>query len=183
MRPISLAACIIVLGVLAALPFRHSDPAIDPDVPVSIATGPLGKHLQDDSISGVMQWPDRPGFNPSIAWQPQPMRLEASSYEFEMPAMPDTFPHDTIEVPIPAPVRQRYDAVVKMRQTEPQQGPGLVMPPVAKVDDRFVYTPSPSPPPPRPSTLSATVHAASIIRNEPVDKHMQSPRQYIREPQ
>lgn len=179
MRPISLAACIIVIGVLAALPFRHSDRAIDPEVPVGIATGPLGKHLHDDPISGVMQWPDRPGFDPSIAWQPQPMRLEAASYEFEMPAMPDSFPHDTIEVPIPAPVRQRYDAVVNMRQAEPESGPSLVMPPVAKVDDRFVYTPAPS----RPSTLNATVHAASVIRSEPADNPMQSPRQYIREPQ
>jgi hypothetical protein len=183
MRPINFAVCIIVVGVLAALPFRHTEPAIDLPAPVGIASGPLGKDLGAESISGVMQWPDRPGFDPSIAWQPQPMRLEASSYEWEMPAMPESFPHDSMEVPVPASVRHRYDAVVNMRQAEPEKVPVLVMPPVSHVEDRFIYKPAS----PRQSSIEATsqgasIHAASVSLSESANESTSSQRHYIREP-
>lgn len=193
MRPITFAVCIIVVGVLAALLFRHPDPMIDLPAPVGMASGPLGKDLGAESISGVVQWPDRAGFDPSIAWQPQPMRLQDTSFELEMPAMPENFPHDSIEVPIPAPVRHRYDAVVNMRQAAPEKGQVFVMPPVSQIEDRFIYKPAS----PRQPTLDASIHAtsvqgtsiqgisvqaASVSRSESANEHASSGRHYIREP-
>jgi hypothetical protein len=181
MRTISLASGIIAIGVIAALPFRRTEKPVDPNAPVGIATGPLGQHLHDQSISSVTQWPERPGFDPSLAWQPQPMRLEANTYAFEMPEMPESYPYDSIEVPMPAPVRERFDAVVhtqKKVSPDHDPAPAVVMPPNVPTEDRFQFTPAAVPAP----KANASIHSASVIRHDEASRESSAPRQYIREP-
>jgi len=184
MRIIPAASLMIVVGVLGSLPFRRVDPTIQS--PIGAATGPLAPTMEEDSVGGVMQWPDRPGFDPSLAWQPQPMKLDARAYTFDMPAMPDAFPIDAVDVPIPSPIRDRYDAVVDMRKPAIEVGdiePSVVpaLPSSIAIQDRFVYTP------PEPTATSPTVQASpmrpvSTVRVESSADVIPGERQYIREP-
>src|SRR5687767_13361131 len=176
MRTMTLAAGIIAVGTLAALPFRRIEVPTDPDAPVSIATGPLARQLHSDSLDSAAPWPKRPGFDSSLAWQPQPMTLDALPPSFELPPMPDQYTLDAIEVPIPAAVRDRFQAAVTTIDTAPKE---LVMPQVAQIEDRFVYTPLLEPAqPPRGTTK---IQAASSISSEPSQPPAPAARQYIRE--
>jgi len=178
MRSTSVAACIVAVGVLASLPFRRTEPAIDPDAPVGLASGPLASQFRQESITGVMQWPERPGFDPSLAWQPQPMRFETVAPAIEMPPMPDAFTLESIELPIPEPIRERFNAVSAMRSSEATKSPGFQLPPEPPIEDNFAYTPNPS----RPSFTPGSIQSASVISNERVISDAPAERQYIREP-
>jgi hypothetical protein len=216
MRTLSLVAGIIAVGTLAALPFRRTEVVVDPESPATIATGPLGRQVESDAINGVLQWPDRPGFDPSLAWQPKPMTMETPSHAFELPKMPEAFPTDAMQMPMPAPIRDRFKAAVPIPDpaSTDQFGNqrsigsnGLLMPQVAHIEDRFVYSPPPRPEPrPRlepasrsePMTAGAhagqgdalgatprqsAFHSASVIRSDSAISTTPSDRQYIREPQ
>jgi hypothetical protein len=182
MRTLSLVVGVIAVGTLASLPFRRTEAVILPEDSLGIATGPMGHQVENDAMNGVLQWPDRPGFDPTLAWQPRPMTMEASSPVFEMPKMPESFPEDTMRVAVPRPIQDRFAAAVPIPAPggDPSEvgSNGLLMPPVAQIEDRFVYTPAPAPEPPagRSTFQSASVvsHDASSSAAEP---------QYIREPQ
>ncbi len=180
MRTITLAVGLIAVGTLAALPFRRIERPLDPDAPTGIATGPLGRQLPNESIDSAIPWPSRPAFEPALTWQPQPMRFEAVPPSFAMPPMPDSYPLDAIELPMPAPVRSRYDAVASLRVPEQvaESNPGLPTSAVALVEDRFVFPPLPTPATTTPYR-AAKLQAASVINNETAPAE----RQYIREPQ
>lgn len=210
MRTLSLVAGIIAVGTLAALPFRRTEVVVDPESPATIATGPLGRQVESDAINGVLQWPDRPGFDPSLAWQPKPSTMETPSHAFELPKMPEAYPTDTMQVPMPAPIRNRFRATAPIPDpaSTDQYGNersigsnGLLMPQVAHIEDRFVYSP---PPRPEPMTRSDASHSeasggqvnelgtiprqsafqsASVIRSDSAINTTPSDRQYIREPQ
>jgi len=177
MRIVPVAAGLIVVGVIAALPFRRIEPVRNTLVPIGAATGPIRVQGEDESISGVVQWPDRPGFDPSIAWQPQPMKWNTSSPSFEMPDMPPTFPRQSLDVPIPAPLRDRFPAGVFSAAPTLEVTPVQALPTQISLDDRFVYHP------PETSRLSPAVkiQPASAHRADPIDQSP-STRQYIREP-
>jgi hypothetical protein len=177
MRTITLAAGIVALGTLAAIPFRRTEPLHDDKRLPGIATGPLTSELRSDSYEAADPWKNRPGIDTSLAWQPQPMTF-ATAKSFEMPSMPDNYPFDSIDLPVPEPVRSRFPAVAEMRDSPGERG--LLMPQVAQIEDRFVYTPTPAPP--RNSSVT-TVQAASVINEE--SKRVAAPptRQYIREPE
>lgn len=182
MRTLSLVAGVITVGTLAALPFRRTEAVVDPAESVSIATGPLGHQVEDDAMNGVLQWPDRPGFDPSLAWQPRPMMMESSSHTFEMPKMPESFPDESMRVPMPAPVRDRFAAAVPIAAPVSDESGvganGLLMPPVAQIEDRFIYTP---PPEPERSPRVSTFQSASVISHD--GSTATADHQYIREPQ
>lgn len=178
MRILTLAACIVAVGILAALPFRHNEAALDTNAPVGIATGPLARQMNATALDTAAPWPTRPDFDPSLAWQPQPMTMDITPPSFELPSMPDTYPADTIEVPIPAAVGDRFDAVLKRRQTAAADG--LLAPIGAQLEDRFVYTPLLEP---AQSSRPAPIQSASMISSEPSREPSSAPRQYIREPQ
>lgn len=210
MRTLSLVAGIIAVGTLAALPFRRSEVVADPESPATIATGPLGRQVESDAINGVLQWPDRPGFDPSLAWQPKPSTLESPSHAFELPKMPEAFPTDTMQVPMPAPVRDRFKATAPIPDpaSTDQYGNersigsnGLLMPQVAQIEDRFVYSPPPTSESMGRSGVSlaeasggqadghgstprqSAFQSASVIRSDSAVNTTPSDRQYIREPQ
>jgi hypothetical protein len=210
MRTLSLVAGIIAVGTLAALPFRRTEVVVDPESPATIATGPLGRQVESDAINGVLQWPDRPGFDPSLAWQPKPSTMETPSHAFELPKMPEAFPTDTMQVPMPAPIRDRFKATAPIPDpaSTDQYGNersigsnGLLMPQVAHIEDRFVYSPPPRPEPMMSSDASpieasgsqtnvlgstprhSAFQSASVIRSDSAINTTPSDRQYIREPQ
>lgn len=188
MRTLSLVAGVIAVGTLAALPFRRTEALIEPKEPASIATGPLGHQVEDDAMNGVLQWPDRPGFDPSLAWQPRPMTMDLAPRSYEMPKMPDAFPGDSVQVPVPAPIRERFAAAMPI--PAPVEDPtgvganGLLMPQVAHIEDRFVYTP---PPEPTKSLRRPSFQSASVISHDESSPHGDASStpatQYIREPQ
>jgi hypothetical protein len=180
MRTLSVVTGVIAIGTLAALPFRRLEVIADPEETVNIATGPLGHQVEDDAMNGVLQWPDRPGFDPSLAWQPRPMTI-ASSQSLEMPKMPESFPDEAMRVPMPAPVRERFAAAVPIPAPVTDAtgvgANGLLMPPVAQIEDRFIYTP---PPAPEKSTRKSTFQSASVISHD--QSSAVAEHQYIREP-
>ncbi|MGV3484183.1 MAG: hypothetical protein ACO1RT_07185 [Planctomycetaceae bacterium] len=178
MRTMTLAVGIVAVGTLAALPFRRLEVPTDPDAPVSVATGPLARQLQSDSFDNTAPWPHRAGFDSSLAWQPQPMTLDALPPAFELPPMPEQYTLEEIEVPMPAVVRDRFPAAVAPVETAPG---GLLMPQVAQIEDRFVYTPLlEAESPARPA---ATIQAASAVTTQSSSPAPPVGRQYIREPQ
>ncbi len=193
MRTITLAVGIVSVGVLGALPFRQLPNSGNADQLTPMATGPLDRQSDVRAIGGVVQWPDRGGFDASLSWQPQPMTLDAAP-SFDLPAMPESFPDSGIDVPIPPPVRDRFAATYEVRRqalatadtavtlpmTAPEPSAFSIQP-----QDRFVYAPLPSlddAPAVSPfgtGRSSTAAQRASVVREEPQPV---APRQYIQEP-
>ncbi len=211
MRTLTLAVGIVSFGTIAALPFRRAATSHHPATATlnasglgenpSLVTGPLEGQMESDSFGGVVPWPDRRGIDASIAWQPRPMILDSSPVSFEMPTMPDTFPDEALEVPMPAPLRDRYEATLEVRRDfSPPQAPlGVATtapastPPMTAagpsaeslIRDRFVFTPPPSlPDPPRPSTFQPASLGLGESPELPSTQDSSENRQrlYIREP-
>lgn len=99
--------------------------------------------------------------------------------------MPEEYPLDAIEVPIPPAIGDRFDAVIHRHQPEqPEQPGGLAMPQTTQIEDRFDYSPLVEPPQPyRSAKVQSAVHPASVIGNDPPADPSPAGRQYIREPQ
>jgi len=178
MRNLTLAAGIIVVGVLAALPFRRTSSPVETDESESYSSRLHSRQIQSEIVDEVVQWPERPGFDPSLAWQPQPMTLNALPRAPELPPMSADFPSIELEAPSPVTVKSRFGAVPGGR--EAAIDPNLLMPTAAQIKDNFRY----SPPPvlPRVAPRQSTVQAASVVSNQTVDETPSTERQYIREP-
>jgi len=173
----------VVVGVLAALPFRLSG---DVDSHAKPSSGPsriLGGSMAVTSNG----WSESESFDPSLAWQPVPMTLPTHAAP-EMPPMPDSYYDVSYDIQQPAPIRERFPAAVgagdsaaapnsSAQASDPQFGlvksdrwftqrPSLPdssgpLPDKVAIDDviadRFVYTPIVPPEPTHePSSRSAT---------------------------
>ena len=178
MRNLTLAAVIVVVGVLAALPFRRKTSPAETGEPKSYSSSIHSRQMQNGIVDEVVQWPERPGFDPSLAWQPQPMRLEALPRAPELPPMSADFPSIELEAPSPVTVKSRFGAVPGSQQTAID--PGLLTPSAAQIKDSFRYSPPPALP--RIAPRQSTVQAASVVSNQTIEGPASTERQYIREP-
>jgi len=178
MRNLTLAAGIVVVGVLAALPFRRTSSPLETDESASYSARLHSRQIQNEIVDEVVQWPERPGFDPSLAWQPQPMTLNAPPRAPELPPMSAGFPSIELEAPSPVAVKSRFGAFPGSQGTAID--PSLLTPSAAQIKDSFKY----SPPPvlPRVAPRQSTVHAASVVSKQSVDETPSTARQYIREP-
>jgi len=178
MRNLTLAAGIVVVGVLAALPFRRTTAPRDPNDSTNYSSSVHSRQMQSGIVDEVVQWPDRPGFDPSLAWQPQSVRLDPSPRAPELPPMSAEFPSIDLEAPSPVTVKSRFDTASRWQDTAID--PGLLTPSAAQIKDNFKYSPPPVLPP--VPVRQSSVHAASVISNQSVSDAEPSERQYIREP-
>jgi len=98
----------IVIGVLAALPFRRANDQDGSAAENSVLTGPSGQMI--DSLSANRGgWGEAPSFDPSLAWQPVPMTLPGQRAP-DLPPMPDSYYDVAFEIERPEPVRDRFPA-------------------------------------------------------------------------
>lgn len=98
----------IVIGVLAALPFRRANDQGASTAENAVLTGPSGRMI--DSLSATRGgWGDSPAFDPSLAWQPVPMTLPGQRAP-DLPPMPDSYYDVAFEIERPEPVRDRFPA-------------------------------------------------------------------------
>ena len=109
LRPTTFAVVIIITaGCLAALPFRREgEQRLDRTTSQSQGGG------ENDSITASSSaWPQYPGFDPSLAWQPVPMTLPERPLAAQ-PPMPDSYYDLAFELERPEPVRERFGAVAE----------------------------------------------------------------------
>ena len=177
MRSISLALGIIVVGILAALPFRRTPSTFDSNDSAVYSSGSVGGQLRSSLVDEVVQWPDRPGFDPSLAWQPHPMTLDGSPRKIEMPPMPADFPKIDIETLTPVRAQSRFDAASSL--SIGASAPSLLKSSDAQIKDRFTYSPPPELP---KANRPSAIQPASVISRQPVTDLPATERQYIREP-
>jgi hypothetical protein len=108
LRPTTLLAVMVVIGVLAALPFRRPSDQGGSTAENAVLTGPSG-HMIDSLSAARGGWGDSPAFDPSLAWQPVPMTLPGQQAP-ELPPMPDSYYDVAFEIERPEPVRDRFPA-------------------------------------------------------------------------
>jgi len=176
LRPTAFIAVMVVVGVLAALPFRRSgdvDPLDSHAKPSTAASRILGSSMAVTSNG----WSEGESFDPALAWQPVPMTLP-TSVAIEVPPMPDSYYDVSYEIQQPASIRERFPAAVGAAEpmaartgeslpAYPQFGlvksdrwlnqrpslpePSAPLPDKVAIDDviadRFVYTPIAQPEP------------------------------------
>jgi hypothetical protein len=108
LRPTTFLAVMIVIGVLAALPFRRASDKDASTAENAISTGPSGQMIESLSTTRNT-WTESPAFDPSLAWQPVPMTLPGQRAP-ELPPMPDSYYDVAFEIERPEPVRDRFPA-------------------------------------------------------------------------
>ena len=108
LRPTTLLAVMIVIGVLAALPFRRPNDQGGSTAENAVLTGPSGRMIDTLSATGG-EWGESSAFDPSLAWQPVPMTLPGQRAP-ELPPMPDSYYDVAFEIERPEPVRDRFPA-------------------------------------------------------------------------
>ncbi len=178
MRSISLALGMIVIGILAALPFRRTPSTFDANDSADYSSGSVGGQLRSSLVDEVVQWPDRPGFDPSLAWQPQPMTLDGSPRKIDMPPMPADFPKIDIETLAPVRAQSRFDSAPSL--SIGASASSILTSSDTQIKDRFTYSRSPELP---KANRPSAIQPASVISRQPVADLPASERQYIREPQ